>query len=150
MRWGRPLAIIVVIVLLWGVLEIVQGQLGDTLPGPSGDRGIHGVEFVVPEGVTVVDLGEANHRLFADRALAAHRNSPETTLAFSFTRSGSAFQILVEPGEDRIDERVYGREGTASRVLWPGGIEERLVWCGEHGNFSLPGALPPDKRNPYH
>jgi len=140
----RTLVLLAVAVLAgaWLVQDLIRR------PSPEPDRGVEGIEFIVPAGYTLVTLGETNREGAAGRMLSAL--DTESKLAVRFTDAGDRIQILVDGADDTLDEQVMGRHGTASSVLWREGVRERLQWARTHGSFDAPGLPEPVRRNPYH
>jgi hypothetical protein len=130
------------LVVAWLLLDMIRRPPGDL------DRGVDGIEFVVPGGYVVLELGSSTLEEAAAQLLAAL--APDTKVAAVFTNAGDRVQILVDPAARSIDERVMGRNGTVKSVLWPEAVRERLQWAETHGDFDAPGTLPPQRRNPYH
>lgn len=114
----------------------------------SIDRGTPGITFVIPQGYRVVTLGETSRQAAADTLLGTLAGTDP--LAAVFTASGDRIQLLIDGNRDMIDERIFGREGTVRRILWPGSAEARLRWARTHGDLAAPGLAPPESRNPYH
>jgi hypothetical protein len=129
-----------------GALWIVWGETRG--PGEPVDRGPSGIDFVIPSGYDVLDLGETTVERAAVRLLAAVADGERS--AVRFTRSEDRIQILVDPAGDTLEEHLVSRHGTVRRTIWREGVTQRLRWAGEHGDFEAPGLPPAQSRNPYH
>jgi hypothetical protein len=57
---------------------------------------------------------------------------------------------LVDPVDDRIEERRAGASGTRTATVWRGRIGARLAWARTQGDFAAPGLPPPERSNLYH
>jgi len=140
----RTLVLLALTVLAgaWLVQDLIRR------PPPEPDRGVEGIEFIVPAGYTLLTLGETTREAAAERILAALEI--ENKVAVRFTDAGDRIQILVDGADDTLDEQVMGKHGTASSVLWRAGVRERLQWARAHGSFDAPGLPEAVRRNPYH
>jgi hypothetical protein len=67
-----------------------------------------------------------------------------------FKRGGSEVYWLADVGEDFLEERSAGPGGTRLQTIWKGRIRERLSWARTHGDFTVPGLPPPERKNLYH
>jgi hypothetical protein len=67
-----------------------------------------------------------------------------------FQRSGATVYWLADVPGDLLEELASGPSGTRLRTVWRGRIRERLSWAREHGDLSVPGLPPPEKKNLYH
>jgi hypothetical protein len=142
MRRGVVLLLLALGTGTWLVLDLTRRPAGEV------DRGVEGIEFVVPAGYTVLELGETVMKTAATRLLAALE--AEDRVAVVFTDTGDRAQLLVDLTAQTLDERVLGRNGTVKSVLWSGAVRERLQWAEETGDLAAPGLPPPERRNPYH
>jgi hypothetical protein len=109
---------------------------------------LDGIEFVVPEGYTLLEPGEATRSEAAGMLRRALTGSDR--VALRFTNAGDRIQVLADRGEDTLDEQVMGRNGTVQWTLWREGLQERLRWAENEGTFAAPDLPGPERRNPYH
>lgn len=142
---GPARAALVLLVLgaaLWWLLGPSGNPAGETETDPEG------IDFVVPPEYEVMDLGEATPSAAAARLL--EKLPAGRPVAAVFTFEGDRIQWLADSRKDLLDERVFGRNGTVHRVLWPDSLETRLRRARSEGKLDVPGLPPPDRRNPYH
>lgn len=140
-----------ILVILVGLLGVGAGfWIREEAREPAGgaDRGPAGIEFVVPSGYEVLELGEST--LESASAAVAARLGPVDRIAAVFTWSGDRIHLLVDPSEGTLEQHLVSRYGTVRRLLWQGQVAERLAWAAEHGSFDAPGTSPAEARNPYH
>jgi hypothetical protein len=142
MKLSLAAGIVVVAAAVWLILAAGGGRKRGVEPDT---RGVPGITFLIPADYAVITLGESTLQAAADTLLQARKPA-----AAVFTASGDRIQLLIDRNRDMIDERIFGREGTVRRVLWPDSAEARLRWARTHGDLAVPGLSPPEYRNPYH
>jgi len=144
MRWTRYALIILVLLALWGVLELYKQSMGNP------NRGPHGIELIVPPEYRVLEMGKARVSDAARVLEAALMDGDRSPVAAVFEQDGDLYQVLVDPAAEIIDERFVRASGTANRVIWRESVDERLAFATLNGHFALPDAPPPERRNLYH
>ena len=136
-------------VLLLGALAAFGwyfvSQLGS---GPADD--LAGVMLAPPPGYAVVERGELTPAAAAAELDAQLRRSTSGKVALRFQRGGSEVYWLADIGGDFLEERSAGPGGTRLQTVWKGRIRERLTWARSHGDFTVPGLPPPERKNLYH
>ena len=134
-------------VLLLGALAAFGwyfvSQLGS---GPTDD--LAGVMLAPPPGYAIVERGE-----LAPTAAAAELETQVQRggkVGLRFQRGGSEVYWLADLEGDFLEERSAGPGGTRLQTVWRGRIRERLSWARSHGDFTVPGLPPPERKNLYH
>ncbi|HEX6864875.1 MAG TPA: hypothetical protein VF414_18735 [Thermoanaerobaculia bacterium] len=134
-------------VLLLGALAAFGwyfvSQLGS---GPADE--LAGVMLAPPPGYAVVERGELTPAAAAAELEAQVRRAGKTGLRFQ--RGGSEVYWLADVEGDFLEERSAGPGGTRLQTVWKGRIRERLTWARSHGDFTVPGLPPPERKNLYH
>jgi hypothetical protein len=120
-------------------------QLGS---GPTDD--LAGVMLAPPPGYAVVERGELTPTAAAAELDAQLRQSTSGKEGLRFTRGGSEVYWLADVRGDFLEERSAGPGGTRLQTVWKGRIRERLSWARTHGDFTVPGLPPPERKNLYH
>ncbi len=109
-----------------------------------------GVVAAPPPGFAIEPHGalapEAAATALAD--LTAAR--PGRPVGVRFELSSDTLYWLVDPQQERIEERRAGAAGTRTATVWQGGVGARLAWARVHGDFAAPGLPAPERRNLYH
>ncbi len=78
-------------------------------------------------------------------------NPDKQQIGIRFSRQNAPENyILVDLGEDVIEERTTSSSGTKTRTVWPGRAKERLEWATANGTFTVDGFPPPKHSNLYH
>jgi hypothetical protein len=134
-------------VLVLGVLAAFGwyfvSQLGS---GPTDD--LAGVMLAPPPGYAVVERGELTPTAAAAELEAQVRRASKAGIRFQ--RGGSEVYWLADVDGDFLEERSAGPGGTRLQTIWTGRIRERLSWARAHGDFTVPGLPPPERKNLYH
>ena len=134
-------------VLLLGALAAFGwyfvSQLGS---GPTDD--LAGVMLAPPSGYTVAERGELAPTAAAAELEAQVQRGGKVGLRFQ--RGGSEVYWLADPAGDFLEERSAGPGGTRLQTVWKGRLRERLSWARAHGDFTVPGLPPPERKNLYH
>jgi hypothetical protein len=118
-------------------------QLGS---GPTDE--LAGVMLAPPPGYAVVERGELTPAAAAAELDAQLRHGGKVGLRFK--RGGSEVYWLADVSGDFLEERSAGPGGTRLQTVWKGRIRERLSWARTHGDFTVPGLPPPERKNLYH
>lgn len=118
-------------------------QLGS---GPSDD--LAGVMLAPPPGYAIVERGELTPIAAAAELEAQVRRAGKVGLRFQ--RGGSEVYWLADVEGDFLEERSAGPGGTRLQTIWKGRLRERLSWARTHGDFTVPGLPPPERKNLYH
>jgi len=142
MNKQRLLIIVSCIALAGGAADLYRRNLG------APDRGMPGLDFVIPNDYTLVRLPEATLPEAAAQLLATLDTHP--LAAVEYSDRGSKIQLLADVSGELIDERGSGRQGTVRRVLWHGPVRQRLEHARDQGTLEAPGLPAPERRNPYH
>lgn len=134
-------------VLLLGVLAAFGwyfvSQLGS---GPTDE--LAGVMLAPPPGFAVVERGELTPTAAAAELEAQVRRGGKVGLHFK--RGGSEVYWLADVEGDFLEERSAGPGATRLQTIWKGRLRERLSWARTHGDFTVPGLPPPERKNLYH
>jgi hypothetical protein len=120
-------------------------QLGS---GPTDD--LAGVMLAPPPGYAVVEHGELTPTAAAAELDAQVQRSDSDKVGLRFKRGDSEVYWLADVGGDLLEERSAGPGGTRLQTIWKGKIRERLSWARSHGDFTVPGLPPPERKNLYH
>jgi hypothetical protein len=118
-------------------------QLGS---GPTDE--LAGVMLAPPPGYAVVERGELAPAAAAAELEARIQRGGKVGLRFQ--RAGSEVYWLADVEGDLLEERSAGPGGTRLQTVWKGNIRERLSWARAHGDFTMPGLPPPERKNLYH
>jgi hypothetical protein len=114
--------------------------------GPSHD--LAGVMLAPPPGYAIEERGElAPAAAAAELEAQAQRGGK---VGLHFQRGGSEVYWLADVPADFLEERSAGPGGTRLQTLWKGNVRERLRWAQVHGDFTMPGLPPPERKNLYH
>lgn len=136
-------------VLLLGALAAFGwyfvSQLGS---GPADE--LAGVILAPPPGYAVVERGELAPAAAAAELEALVQRPGSGKVGLRFHRKGSEVYWLADIQGDFREERSAGPGGTRLQTIWTGRIRERLAWARTHGNFTVPGLPPPERKNLYH
>ena len=123
------------------VSELGSGRRGDELAG---------VLQGPPPGYAIVEGGEMSPAAAAaeleDQALRPGAGK----VGVRFAQQGAEIYWLADVQGDQIEERRAAPSGTRVQTVWRGAILERLRWARDHGDFTVPGMAPPERRNLYH
>ncbi|MEA2561595.1 MAG: hypothetical protein QOH06_3099 [Acidobacteriota bacterium] len=122
-------------------------QLGS---GPTDD--LAGVMLAPPPDYVIVERGELTPTAAAAEleAQVQRAKSGDVKVGLRFKRGGSEVYWLADVEGDFLEERSAGPGGTRLQTVWKGKIRERLTWARSHGDFTVPGLPPPDRKNLYH
>ncbi|HWM92249.1 MAG TPA: hypothetical protein VN493_15900 [Thermoanaerobaculia bacterium] len=118
-------------------------QLGS---GPADD--LAGVMLAPPPGYAVVERGDLTPTAAAAELDAQLRRAGKVGVRFK--RGGSEVYWLADVEGDLLEERSAGPGGTRLQTVWKGRLRERLSWARTHGDFTVPGLPPPERKNLYH
>ena len=118
-------------------------QLGS---GPTDE--LAGVMLAPPPGYAVVERGELTPTAAAAELEAQIERAGKAGIRFQ--RGGSEVYWLADVEGDFLEERSAGPGGTRLQTIWTGRIRERLSWARTHGDFTVPGLPPPERKNLYH
>ncbi len=144
------LASVLVLAALCALGWFFLGQLG----GSAQPQGPAGVLLSAPPEFAIEDLG-TSEREAAARALSAllARRPAESRLGVHLRSGAYELYWLVDRGAPAgpvLIERSAGPGGTRLETQWHGGIDERLRWAEQHGDFAAPGFAPGERKNLYH
>jgi hypothetical protein len=134
-------------VLILGALAVFGwyfvSQLGSR---PAG--GLAGVMLAPPPGYSIAERGELSPAEAAAELEARVQRGGKVGLHFQ--RGGSEVYWLADVSGDVLEERSAGPGGTRLQTVWKGNLRERLKWAQVHGDFTMPGLPPPERKNLYH
>ena len=118
-------------------------QLGSR---PTGE--LAGVMLAPPPDYVIVERGELTPAAAAAELETQIQHGVK--VGVHFQRGGSEVYWLADVEGDLLEERSAGPGGTRLQTVWTGRIHERLTWARSHGDFTVPGLPPPDRKNLYH
>ena len=117
----------------------------------SGRRdGLAGVLLSPPPGYAIVERGELPPTSAAAELAGAILRPDGDRVGIKFQRPGATVYWLADVPGDRLEELASGPSGTRLQTVWRGRLRERLSWARDHGDFSVPGLSPPERKNLYH
>lgn len=117
--------------------------------GGSGD-GLAAVVQGPPPGYEIVERGPLSPAVAAGELEALALRPGAGKVGVRFERQGAEIYWLADLAEDLLEERQAGPAGTRLQSVWRGGVRQRLSWARVHGDFTVPGLAPPERRNLYH
>lgn len=116
-------------------------------------RGGDGLAAVVqgpPPGYAIVERGEMPAAAAAAELEAQALRPGAGKVGIRFSQQGAEIYWLADVQGDLLEERRAGPSGTRLQTVWRGAVRERLRWAYDHGDFTVPGLAPPERRNLYH
>jgi hypothetical protein len=117
--------------------------------GGSGD-GLAAVLQGPPPGYAIVDGGPLSPVVAAAELEVRALRPGAGKVGVRFERQGAEVYWLADLAADQLEEREAGPSGTRLQTVWRGAVRERLRWARVHGDFTVPGLAPPERRNLYH
>jgi len=121
--------------------ELGSGRRGDELAG---------VLLGPPPGYDIVERGEMSPAAAAAELEAQALRPGAGKVGVHFAQQGAEVYWLADIQGDLIEERRAAPSGTRLETVWRGAVRERLRWARDHGDFTVPGLAPPERKNLYH
>ncbi|HEX9944177.1 MAG TPA: hypothetical protein VGG03_19375 [Thermoanaerobaculia bacterium] len=118
--------------------------------GRVNDDGLAAVVQGPPPGYAINEHGEMSPAAAAAELEAQALRPGVGKVGIRFERQGAVVYWLVDLEGDVLEERSAGPSGTRLQTVWRGRARERLRWARDHGDFTVPGLPPPERRNLYH
>jgi hypothetical protein len=103
-----------------------------------------------PPEYSVVNLGTTSSEAAAAQLEAKTQRPGADKVGVQFERNGAVVYWLADLRGDVLEEREAGASGTRVQTVWRGGVQQRLRWAREHGDFETPGLPASEKKNLYH
>lgn len=117
--------------------------------GGSGD-GLSAVVQGPPPDYSIIERGEMSSAAAAAELEAQTLRPGAYKVGVRFTQEGAEIYWLADVQGDLVEERRAGPSGTRLQTVWRGAVRERLRWARDHGDFTVPGLAPPERKNLYH
>jgi len=103
-----------------------------------------------PPGYDIVERGETSPTAAAAELETQALRPGAGKVGIHFAQQGAEIYWLADVQGELIEERRAGSSGTRLETVWRGAVRERLRWAREHGDFTVPGMAPPERKNLYH
>ena len=138
---------------LWGCYLVFSSLQN---PGNAGNRDeVPGVVLTPQPGFYVIDIEtdkEAGMRKTGLRVLEAFRREhpTETKICLNFKQTSGKIYLHFDFENEIIEELAANAYGAVTQRIWRSGIEQRIEWFKQSGNFTPDGFSQPVSRNLYH
>lgn len=103
-----------------------------------------------PPGYAIIEAGEMSPAAAAAELESQSLRPGADKVGVRFAQQGAEIYWLADVQGDLIEERRAGPSGTRLQTVWRGALRERLRWARDHGDFTVPGMAPPERKNLYH
>jgi len=137
---------VIPVVFVAATVGLIWAAIAGLETAPAARDEATAVIMRAPDGFDVEGMGEIG--IAAAAAELAARSGDRQGV--EFTDGGDRIILLVDRGADRVVELRASRTGTIVERIWPGSVEERLVWASEHGRLDAPELEPATGKNLYH